>query len=73
MCVSLVASGDKEGLDIWRIAGADLTKPGYDGKTAIEVAHALGSKDMVEFLTSHIKSKSMNGAGIEFTAIPTLL
>lgn len=70
---SLVASGDKEGLDIWRIAGADLTKPGYDGKTAIEVAHALGSKDMVEFLTSHIKSKSMNGAGIEFTAIPTLL
>ncbi|MED6256225.1 hypothetical protein ATANTOWER_022145, partial [Ataeniobius toweri] len=90
---SLAASGDKDGLDIWRIAGADMTKPGYDGKTAIEVAQAAGSKDVVEFLTSNITSKSMtifgelneydeynidddddeNGAGIEFTAIPTVL
>ncbi|XP_047201297.1 60 kDa lysophospholipase isoform X2 [Girardinichthys multiradiatus] len=56
---SLAASGDKDGLDIWRIAGADMTKPGYDGKTAIEVAQAAGSKDVVEFLTSNITSKSM--------------
>ncbi|KAM4724089.1 60 kDa lysophospholipase [Anableps anableps] len=48
---SLAASGNKEALDIWRIAGADLTKPGYDGKTAIEVAQAAGIKDVVEFLT----------------------
>ncbi|XP_015231573.1 PREDICTED: 60 kDa lysophospholipase isoform X2 [Cyprinodon variegatus] len=56
---SLAASGDKEGLDMWRIAGADLTKPGYDGKTALEVAQAAGGKEMVEFLTSYVTSKSM--------------
>ncbi|XP_054894833.1 60 kDa lysophospholipase isoform X2 [Poeciliopsis prolifica] len=56
---SLAASGDKEGLDIWRIAGADLTRPGYDGKTAIEVAHASGNKDVVEFLNSYLSSKTM--------------
>ncbi|XP_023208686.1 60 kDa lysophospholipase isoform X2 [Xiphophorus maculatus] len=56
---SLAANGDKEGLDIWRIAGADLTRPGYDGKMAIEVAEAAGSKDVVEFLNSYINSKTM--------------
>ncbi|KAK5614462.1 hypothetical protein CRENBAI_024375 [Crenichthys baileyi] len=72
---SLAASGDKDGLRIWRIAGADMTKPGYDGKTAIEVAQAAGRKDVVEFLTPlhQHNSKSMNGAGIEFTAVPTVL
>uniref|UniRef100_A0A3B4ABL5 asparaginase n=1 Tax=Periophthalmus magnuspinnatus TaxID=409849 RepID=A0A3B4ABL5_9GOBI len=34
---SLAASGDLEGLEIWSIAGADLTKPGYDGQNAIQV------------------------------------
>uniref|UniRef100_A0A8C6PIZ7 asparaginase n=1 Tax=Nothobranchius furzeri TaxID=105023 RepID=A0A8C6PIZ7_NOTFU len=34
---SLAASGDIEGLEIWSLAGADLSKPGYDGKTAIQV------------------------------------
>ncbi|XP_032403208.1 60 kDa lysophospholipase isoform X3 [Xiphophorus hellerii] len=56
---SLAANGDKEGLDIWRIAGADLTRPGYDGKMAIEVAEAAGSKDVVEFLNSYMNSKTM--------------
>ncbi|XP_043999782.1 60 kDa lysophospholipase isoform X4 [Gambusia affinis] len=70
---SLAASGDKEGLDIWRIAGADLTRPGYDGKMAIEVAQAAGRMDMVEFLNSYVNSKTLNGAAIEFTAKPTLL
>uniref|UniRef100_A0A3P9P3L7 asparaginase n=1 Tax=Poecilia reticulata TaxID=8081 RepID=A0A3P9P3L7_POERE len=70
---SLAASGDKEGLDIWRIAGADLTRPGYDGKTAIEVAQAAGNKDVVEVLNSCMNSKTMNGAAIEFTAKPALL
>ncbi|XP_036006352.1 60 kDa lysophospholipase isoform X1 [Fundulus heteroclitus] len=56
---SLAASGDKEGLDIWRMAGADLTKPGYDGKTAIEVARATGCMDVVEFLTSYVTRHSM--------------
>lgn len=36
-CISLAASGDLEGLEIWSLAGADLTKPGYDGQTAIQV------------------------------------
>uniref|UniRef100_A0A671UYF4 asparaginase n=1 Tax=Sparus aurata TaxID=8175 RepID=A0A671UYF4_SPAAU len=34
---SLAASGDLEGLEIWNVAGADLSKPGYDGQTAIQV------------------------------------
>lgn len=51
MCfVSLAASGDKEGLDMWRIAGADLTKPGYDGKTALEV---VGLRENVSAVTAH--------------------
>lgn len=37
LCVSLAASGDIDGLEIWSLAGADLTKPGYDGKTTIQV------------------------------------
>uniref|UniRef100_A0A671UZ26 asparaginase n=1 Tax=Sparus aurata TaxID=8175 RepID=A0A671UZ26_SPAAU len=35
---SLAASGDLEGLEIWNVAGADLSKPGYDGQTAIQVS-----------------------------------
>uniref|UniRef100_A0A8C6UGY8 asparaginase n=1 Tax=Neogobius melanostomus TaxID=47308 RepID=A0A8C6UGY8_9GOBI len=34
---SLSASGDLESLEIWSLAGADLTKPGYDGQNAIQV------------------------------------
>lgn len=37
MCVSLAASGDLDGLEMWFLAGTDLNKPGYDGKTAFEV------------------------------------
>lgn len=37
LCVSLAASGDIDGLEIWILAGADLNKPGYDGKTAVQV------------------------------------
>lgn len=36
-CVSLAASGDLEGLEIFSLAGADLNKPGYDGQTAVQV------------------------------------
>ncbi|KAF3701236.1 60 kDa lysophospholipase [Channa argus] len=48
---SLAASGDMEGLEIWSLAGADLNKPGYDGKTAIQVVQAAGKTEAVEFLT----------------------
>lgn len=34
---SLAAIGDLEGLEIWSLAGADLSKPGYDGQTVIQV------------------------------------
>uniref|UniRef100_A0A8C8DV54 asparaginase n=1 Tax=Oryzias sinensis TaxID=183150 RepID=A0A8C8DV54_9TELE len=34
---SLAASGDLDGLEIWCLAGADLNRPGYDGKIAVEV------------------------------------
>lgn len=40
--LSLAASGDLEGLEIWSLAGADMNKPGYDGQTAVQV---VGSRD----------------------------
>ncbi|KAK2826089.1 hypothetical protein Q5P01_020303 [Channa striata] len=54
---SLAASGDLEGLEIWSLAGADLNKPGYDGKTAIQVAQSVGKKEAVAFLAQCIKKK----------------
>uniref|UniRef100_A0A3B3CT71 asparaginase n=1 Tax=Oryzias melastigma TaxID=30732 RepID=A0A3B3CT71_ORYME len=39
---SLAASGDLDGLEIWCLAGADLNRPGYDGKTAVEVPNGGG-------------------------------
>ncbi|KAM3594180.1 uncharacterized protein V6R79_003669 [Siganus canaliculatus] len=65
---SLAASGDLEGLEIWSLAGADLCKPGYDGKTAAEVAQAVGNKEVLAFLVHRLNSKSMNGGVIKFTA-----
>ncbi|XP_036065827.1 60 kDa lysophospholipase isoform X1 [Oryzias melastigma] len=82
---SLAASGDLDGLEIWCLAGADLNRPGYDGKTAVEVAEAVNKKEVVAFLVQLMGKKSMtviadineiddeepNGGGIEFNAIPT--
>ncbi|XP_030299358.1 60 kDa lysophospholipase isoform X1 [Sparus aurata] len=83
---SLAASGDLEGLEIWNVAGADLSKPGYDGQTAIQVAKAVGKKDVVAFLVQLMSTKSKTVFGdfneydeyddddesgvIEFTACP---
>uniref|UniRef100_A0A3P9KFT6 asparaginase n=1 Tax=Oryzias latipes TaxID=8090 RepID=A0A3P9KFT6_ORYLA len=39
---SLAASGDLDGLEIWCLAGADLNRPGYDGKIAVEVPNGGG-------------------------------
>ncbi|XP_073339369.1 60 kDa lysophospholipase isoform X1 [Pagrus major] len=55
---SLAASGDLEGLEIWSIAGADLNKPGYDGQTAVQVAKAVGKKDVMAFLVQLMSNKS---------------
>ncbi|XP_073339370.1 60 kDa lysophospholipase isoform X2 [Pagrus major] len=63
---SLAASGDLEGLEIWSIAGADLNKPGYDGQTAVQVAKAVGKKDVMAFLVQLMSNKSK----IVFTVPP---
>ncbi|XP_028251857.1 60 kDa lysophospholipase isoform X2 [Parambassis ranga] len=55
---SLAASGDLDGLEIWSIAGADLNKAGYDGHTAIQVAQAVGKKEVVTFLVHLMTKKS---------------
>ncbi|KAM9341418.1 60 kDa lysophospholipase isoform 2-T2 [Symphorus nematophorus] len=56
MC-SLAASGDLEGLEIWCLAGADLNKPGYDGRAAIQVARDVGKQEVVAFLAQLITCK----------------
>ncbi|XP_013868777.1 60 kDa lysophospholipase [Austrofundulus limnaeus] len=60
---SLAASGDIDGLEIWILAGADLNKPGYDGKTADQVAEAAGRKEVVMFLVQLKGTKSMTVFG----------
>ncbi|XP_043118144.1 60 kDa lysophospholipase-like [Puntigrus tetrazona] len=46
----LAASGDLEGLKIWKLAGADMAMSGYDGKTPLEVARAFERMEVVDFL-----------------------
>ncbi|XP_067222781.1 60 kDa lysophospholipase isoform X7 [Chanodichthys erythropterus] len=67
---SLAASGDLEGLEIWQLAGADLTVTSYDGQTPIEVARATGCEEAVEFLKQMAQYQIQNGEFIEFTACP---
>ncbi|XP_068607991.1 60 kDa lysophospholipase [Brachionichthys hirsutus] len=55
---SLAAVADLEALEIWSIAGADFTKPGYDGQTAIQVAEAVGQNKVVPFLVQLLSSRS---------------
>ncbi|XP_004082351.1 60 kDa lysophospholipase isoform X3 [Oryzias latipes] len=56
---SLAASGDLDGLEIWCLAGADLNRPGYDGKIAVEVAEAVNKKEVVALLVQLMSKKSM--------------
>ncbi|XP_072221015.1 60 kDa lysophospholipase isoform X2 [Leuresthes tenuis] len=56
---SLAAVGDMDSLEIWSLAGADLTKPGYDGRTPIQVAEAVGKKDVMAFLTQLMSTRSV--------------
>ncbi|TNM95457.1 hypothetical protein fugu_016540 [Takifugu bimaculatus] len=60
---SLAASGDLEGLEIWSLAGADLTKPGYDGQTPIQVAQAVGKPEVVDLLVQLLSNKSKTVVG----------
>ncbi|XP_041828021.1 60 kDa lysophospholipase isoform X2 [Melanotaenia boesemani] len=65
---SLAVSGDLEGLEIWSLAGADLSKPGYDGKMAVQAAEAAGKSEVMVFLAQLMTNKPKNGEVIEFTA-----
>ncbi|KAM4543243.1 60 kDa lysophospholipase isoform 2-T2 [Odontesthes bonariensis] len=56
---SLAAVGDMDSLEIWSIAGADLSKPGYDGRTAIQVAEAVGQREVMAFLTQLMVTRSV--------------
>ncbi|XP_041809759.1 60 kDa lysophospholipase [Chelmon rostratus] len=67
---SLAASGDLDGLEIWSLAGADLSKPGYDGQTAIQVAQAVGKQHVVTFIVQLMSKKSKSDGVIEFTTTP---
>ncbi|KAJ0061364.1 hypothetical protein NL108_017298 [Boleophthalmus pectinirostris] len=49
---SLAASGDLEGLKLWILAGADLTKPGPDGQNVLQVAQSAGQKEVVATFSS---------------------
>ncbi|XP_030641905.1 60 kDa lysophospholipase isoform X2 [Chanos chanos] len=67
---SLAASADLEALEIWQLAGADLSMPSYDGQTPADVALALGHEQVVQFLQQASQYKTQNGDFIEFTACP---
>ncbi|XP_060938618.1 60 kDa lysophospholipase isoform X2 [Limanda limanda] len=54
---SLASIGDLEGLEIWMLAGADLTKPGYDGQTALQVAQAVGKVEVWAFLAPFLNQR----------------
>ncbi|XP_057199247.1 60 kDa lysophospholipase isoform X2 [Triplophysa rosa] len=85
MC-SLAASADLEGLELWHLAGVDLTTSSYDGQTPIDVARASGLEEVVDFLQQAAQYRTQadegdepvfeeneeeNGEFIEFTAGPT--
>ncbi|XP_059039270.1 60 kDa lysophospholipase isoform X2 [Mustela lutreola] len=46
----LAARADLEGLRSWWQAGADLSSPGYDGRSALCIAEAAGNLEVVTFL-----------------------
>ncbi|XP_017332160.1 60 kDa lysophospholipase isoform X5 [Ictalurus punctatus] len=74
---SLAANADLEGLQIWHLAGADLTMPSYNGQLAIEVAMQFGNEEVVQFLQWAAQYRAQvfdeieeNGEFIEFSACP---
>ncbi|XP_012872185.1 PREDICTED: 60 kDa lysophospholipase [Dipodomys ordii] len=48
----LASKADCTGLQAWWQAGADLTQPGYNGHTALQVAETAGKQDVVALLQS---------------------
>ncbi|XP_078133840.1 60 kDa lysophospholipase isoform X2 [Sander vitreus] len=55
----LAACSDLVGLEMFSLAGADLNKPGYDGRAAITVAQeAVGKQDVVERIVQLQREKA---------------
>ncbi|XP_047390089.1 60 kDa lysophospholipase isoform X3 [Sciurus carolinensis] len=48
----LASRADSEGLQVWCQAGADLGRPGYDGRSALHVAEAAGHLEVTALLQS---------------------
>uniref|UniRef100_A0A8D2CRN2 asparaginase n=1 Tax=Sciurus vulgaris TaxID=55149 RepID=A0A8D2CRN2_SCIVU len=48
----LASRADSEGLQVWCQAGADLWRPGYDGRSALHVAEAAGHLEVTALLQS---------------------
>uniref|UniRef100_W5KL91 asparaginase n=1 Tax=Astyanax mexicanus TaxID=7994 RepID=W5KL91_ASTMX len=46
----LAACGDLEGLELWHLAGADVTMSSYSGQLPIEMAIQSGTDEVVQFL-----------------------
>ncbi|KAG5283882.1 hypothetical protein AALO_G00020600 [Alosa alosa] len=74
MC-SLAASSDIEGLEIWALAGVDLSIPSYDGQTAFDVALSVGNQEVIFFFQQTDKFRTQMNLQqidedevIEFTA-----
>ncbi|XP_059375530.1 60 kDa lysophospholipase-like [Carassius carassius] len=63
---SLAASGDLEGLKIWQLAGVNLNKASYDGKTPLYVARAARHEEVVEFLKQDAPFQTRNGKYIKY-------
>ncbi|XP_029453916.1 60 kDa lysophospholipase [Rhinatrema bivittatum] len=47
---SLAASGDVEGLEAWKLAGASMSELSFDRQTPLQVAEATGNMEVMEFL-----------------------
>uniref|UniRef100_A0A3B4DM05 asparaginase n=1 Tax=Pygocentrus nattereri TaxID=42514 RepID=A0A3B4DM05_PYGNA len=82
----LAACADLEGLEVWHLAGADMTMSSYSGQLPIEVAMQSGNEEVVQFLQWAAQYRPQrqtdegnepvfdeteeNGEFIEFTACP---
>uniref|UniRef100_A0A4W5Q405 asparaginase n=1 Tax=Hucho hucho TaxID=62062 RepID=A0A4W5Q405_9TELE len=62
---SLAFNADIEGLEMWHLAGGDLNIRGYDRKTPMDVAQAIGNEDVMEFF----KAKRVPSLGKSWTII----
>ncbi|XP_036449756.1 60 kDa lysophospholipase isoform X2 [Colossoma macropomum] len=65
----LAACADLEGLEVWHLAGADMTMSSYSGQLPIEVAMQSGSEEVVQFLQWAAQYQPQNGE-FKFAACP---